>query len=550
MTNKKTPTAQQLHVIAQAVNEQVRQLKVEACAGGGKTSTLVMAAEALRLKSIYVAFNKVTAEEATERFPSHVTARTTHSIAFGVFGHRLMSKLNRPKGSYVNVAGTGSEIGVYFRIEGIDDVLSSAGIGAYVKQTVERFEQSADMELTMKHVPKKDMDKVLEEAPELAGVVLKYAKRLWNERIDVDSIVLASHDTYLKQYQMSKPVLPFEVVYADEFQDTSPCVLDIIMNQAATAKIIMVGDRRQAIYGWRGAVNAMQSVHCEEAPLSMSFRYGQGIADVATHILKGDMKIQGRPDLESVVGYNVVDRTQPHAFLFRTNSALLSEAVKAIDKGQKIKVEIDVKDFVKVLESAQALYDASKLFVAKDIKAALKKVKHERILPYASWAKLLEEAKNPGELKRLATIVENGEGPHIVAVLDRYVAPANASVVYTSAHKSKGREWDQVILADDFPSHYKEGEYVGLNEAEENLLYVAATRSQRVLEINPSVAEALDIAKHEYIMFGEKQSAGRASTGGMRGDMAVEAMHREMGLDDAIRGEIRTVNRIIHGDGY
>lgn len=504
---KNTPTAQQNNVIAMAVDTLIRQLKVEACAGGGKTSTLVMVAEAVPLPSIYVAFNKVTAEEAAAKFPRHVTARTTHSIAYASKGASLQHKLTRPRGQYVNVAGTGSEIAIHYDIMGIDGIVSAAALGAFAKQTVERFEQSADTLVSSQHVPKKDMQKVLEEAPGMASVVLSVAKKLWKDRTDVNSIVLASHDTYLKLYQLSKPVWSqYQVVYADEFQDTSPCVLDIIMNQGGHAKIIMVGDRRQAIYGWRGAINAMQSVDCEQAPLSMSFRYGQGIADVATHILKGDMKITGRPDLESRVGYNTVDRTKPYTYLFRTNAALLSEAVRAIDKGEKIKVEIDVKDFVKVLESAQALYEASKL-VGREAKAMLKKVKHERILPYASWAKLIEEgAQAKGEIKRLGTIVENGEGPHIISVLERYVAPANASVVYTSSHKAKGREWPQVILADDFPSNYKEGEWIELPEAEINLLYVAATRSQGVLEINSSVAELLDFAKYPYEQGGKDVS--------------------------------------------
>lgn len=526
------PTEQQMNVIAAAVKELM--LKIEACAGGGKTSTLVLVANAIPLKSCYLAFNKVTAEEAQGRFPSHVTCATTHSFAFRAFGGQLMHKLTRPKGRYVNVAGTGSEIANFYRIDAVEGA-SGAALGAYVKKTVERFEQSADDALTMKHVPKKDMEKLLKEAPEAAGIVLKYAQRLWKDRINVDSEVLASHDTYLKQFQLSKPVLPYEVVYVDEFQDTTPCVLDIIMNQKH-AKIVMVGDRRQAIYGWRGAVNAMQSVHCAEAPLSMSFRYGQGIADVATHVLKGDMKVMGRTDLKSIVGFNTVDRTKPHAFLFRTNALLLIEAVKAIDKGQKVAVEIDVKDFVKLLESAMALH-----------KGTMKQVKHEKILPYASWWKMVEEAGEiGGELKRLVGIVEGGQGEHIISVLEGYKAPLNPIATYTTAHKSKGREFDQVILAEDFPSHYKKGEFVGLNEAEENLLYVAVTRSMRVLEINESVAEALDLVKYEYLGeldtdIEEQDARDREATG--------EGVMPDVDFRRLARQEAKMVNSIIHGDG-
>lgn len=474
-----TPTNQQVYCLKQA--EEQPMLKIEACAGGGKTSTLEYISNNLLLKSIYIAFNKQTATEASNRFPSHVTCQTTHSLAFRIFGAPLMSKLSRPKGRYVNVAGTGSEIAKKYGLDGVGVAATANAMGLYVKTTVERFEQSADMNMGLWHVPKKDMEKVLAEDPTAAAYVLKWAQRLWSDRCTLSSDVLATHDTYLKLYQMSKPILPYDVVYADEFQDTSPCVMDIVLNQKH-AKIIMVGDRRQAIYGWRGAVNAMQMVKCAEAPLSMSFRYGPGIAEVATAVLGKDMIVEGRADLPSVIGFNVVDRTKPHMYLFRTNAALLLEAVTAVDKGQKVNIEIDVRDFVKLLQSAQALYDGK-----------LRDVKHEKILPYTTWYDMVEESEETGgELKRVVGIVASHQAEHIINVLENYTVPRDAIATYTTAHKAKGRECQQVILADDFPSHFKQGRWVGLAEHEENLLYVAVTRSQWILEINSTVEEVLE----------------------------------------------------------
>jgi superfamily I DNA/RNA helicase len=481
-----TPTEQQIYCIT--TTEHENKTKVEACAGAGKTSTLVLIAENLIMKSIYMAFNKVTAVEAQERFPAHVTCQTTHSLAYRVFGANLFHKLSRPKGRYVNVAGTGSEIAKFYGLDGVDGVATANAMGLYVRTTVERFEQSADMEITIRNVPQKDMEKVLSEDRMAASYVLKWAKKLWADRININSPVLATHDTYLKLFQMSKPVLPFDVLYLDEAQDTTPCVLDIVNNQTHM-KIVLVGDRRQAIYGWRGASNAMASVECAVAPLSKSFRYGNGIAEVATAVLHNDMVISGRDDLLSEVGYNVVDRTQPHMYLFRTNAALLLEAVAAIDRGEKVKVEIDMRDFVKVLQSAQALYFRE-----------AKNVKHERILPYATWRAMVEEANEiGGELKRLVGIVESGTANHIIDVLEHYQTPPDAIATYTTAHKAKGREAKQVILADDFASNYKKGEWVGLPEHEENLLYVAVTRSQWRLEINKTVAEILEKYGIEFI---------------------------------------------------
>jgi hypothetical protein len=69
-------------------------------------------------------------------------------------------------------------------------------------------------------------------------------------------------------------------------------------------------------------------------------------------------------------------------------------------------------------------------------------------------------------------------------------------VILTTAHKSKGREWDNVILADDYPSPYdSKGRYIGLHEQERNLLYVACTRAKKRLRYNDSVEDMLAVGE-------------------------------------------------------
>lgn len=478
------PTEQQEACIAAAQTHPI--LKIEAGAGSGKTSTLKLVSDALRDPSIYVAFNKVTATEASEKFPSHVNCKTTHSVAYAKFGKKLQDKLSRPKGKYENVAFTGTEIARFYKLGCIvncfrDIVATENAVGLFVRQTVERFEQSADMEIQMHHLPKMDMAKAIEADSSCTDYVLRHAKKLWAHRIDPESKVLATHDTYLKLFQLSKPKLGYDVVYLDEAQDSTPCVLDIVMTQASHgAKIILVGDRYQAIYGWRGAINAMERIKGHSTLLSKSFRFGQGVADVATAVLQGKLKLTGREDLKSELG--TVDRTKPYMYLFRTNGALLYAAVAAIAKGEDIRIEVDIKDFVRKLQSAHALS-----------RGEMREVKHEEILPYPTWHEYKEEAqKITGEMKRIVQIIEGGDVHRFIDTLEHFENPSHALITYTTAHKSKGREHDQVVLADDFPSHYDGGEWIGLHEMEQNLLYVAVTRAQRVLEPNPSVIEALD----------------------------------------------------------
>jgi hypothetical protein len=215
---KRQPTPQQTNCISAAVDTSIRLLKIEACAGAGKTSTLEMMANELPVPSLYLCFNKVTANEAKERFPKHVTCSTTHSVAYSYTGVKLnrAGKLSRPTGrGYVNVAGTGSEIARFFKINPLQQagevVLPAAFIGLLVKITVARFEQSADAELALSHTPYGELmekfNTVTFDVKAVQAQVLSYAKKLWAERTNLNSVVLASHDTYLKMYQLSKPVL-------------------------------------------------------------------------------------------------------------------------------------------------------------------------------------------------------------------------------------------------------------------------------------------------------------------------------------------------------
>lgn len=490
------PTKQQAAVIHGI--KEYDELKVEACAGSGKTSTLTMTAEGFVAPSLYFCFNRVTADEAKAKFPRHVDCVTTHGKAYSVFGAQLRDKLSRPKGKYVNVAGTGTEIGRFYGLKNLsleDDMvqLSASFLGLLVKGTVARFEQSADKEVSEKHIPRAELaEKYLKAGIRnnsyVDSVILGAARKLWKDRSNVNSPVLATHDTYLKLWQLSEPILHgYEVLYVDEFQDTTPCVLDIVLRQRGHMKIVVVGDARQAIYGWRGAVNAMKMVPFKSLSLTKSFRYGQAVADIASTVLEGKLKIEGNEAIKSVAGLDKVDKAQPYTRLFRTNAALLVAAVEEIQAGTAVSIEIDVKDFVKLMESALALH-------GKDLKG----VKHDKILPYQTWDELAQEAKHDPELGRVSKLIGEGNAEHYVEVLEQHVNSKEPHVTFTTAHKSKGREWSQVMIESDFKSCYNEGGWVGLTEEEQNLLYVAVTRAIDRLDYNQTVVEYLGKSMEEF----------------------------------------------------
>lgn len=463
--------------------KETNRLKINACAGSGKSTQLCMIAEELGRSKLILVFNKAAQIDLASRVPAGTTVRTTHSLAYKYYGDDYQHKLQRPRGGYVNVAGTGAEIARFYRIKDIkgEKVLTKAFIGLLAKMCVAKFEQSACESLSIKHLTgiSSVSDKYGIKKETLSKAVLAVAKKLWRDRKDLDSEVLITHDTYLKLYQLSKPSLNFNTVMLDEAQDTSSCVLDILTSQPDTTKIILVGDEYQNIYAWRGAINAMESVSWQKGVLSKTFRFGQKIANLANTVLDKRDFVTSDHDFSTVDwDGSHIKHKEPVCFLYRTNSKLLLDAVSCISQGDEVCLEIDANNFVNLLKSAKSLREGD-----------LRGVKHEDLLSFADWEDLVEESEHSPELKRVLKIIEEGQDAHIISILESHTNPDFPDKIFTTAHKSKGREWDQVVLSDDFPSNYSRDRWVGLQPEERNLLYVAITRAKSVLVPNETCRE-------------------------------------------------------------
>ncbi len=212
----------------------------------------------------------------------------------------------------------------------------------------------------------------------------------------------------------------------------------------------------------------------------MSFRYGQEVADVAKAMISGAIDVKGNPTIDSKV--DVVDQDQKHTRIYRTNGALLLDAVGLIGKGFKIKCEINVWDLVNMLKSADALFNLD-----------VKNVKHESIIPYSTWDDLMDCCDEDPELNRIAKIVISDK---VDVYVDRLTKMAKEKIgnrydiLLTTAHKSKGLQWDHVILANDF--HDLDEGFEGLGDQERNLIYVAATRAVKTLELPVDMQAAIE----------------------------------------------------------
>lgn len=498
------PTEEQSAIIQTANGRPIESLKISAYAGTGKTSTLFQVAQATRRRGLYLAFNKRNAEEAQAKFPDHIECRTTHSLAFRAMdaGRRYGRKLSERLPAW--------KVARELAIDPFGEI-DANHIGYAAKEAISRYCQSADPVLSAWHCQDRErglgyfVRKVVEETKlederrveELARArqqqyqdyILRKARDLWERMLDIRDPCGISHDLYLKLWQLGGPVLSqYQFVMLDEAQDTNDCVLDIFLGQQAQK--VLVGDAHQAIYGWRGAVNAMEKAGADNTLfLTQSFRFGEAIARAANAILaqKGEdiPALRGNPDRASTLGE--IDEDQPYAVVCRSNGGVFIEALKTVRSGKSLAVIGGLKEPIELIRSAYGLMTDNRDLVT-----------HQNIKLFESWRDFEEEARYDLSYQRLVRFVKK-HGEECLVMCDELerageTPPAKAHVVVTTGHKSKGLEWSQVRLANDFCGDTKEkpADLACAPKEEVNLLYVAATRALNRLQPNNLVERVLE----------------------------------------------------------
>lgn len=466
---------------------------IDAGAGTGKTSTLRLIANATKKVGRYLAFNKAIVMDVQGSMPSNITASTAHSLAFQAIGKQYSKRLNGRRMHSSEIARRLGVKSIVLHVGSDMKVLQPDYLAGLVMRTVTRFCQSADEELTVRHVPYVDgIDEMIDGRRGYTNnnlvdeYVLPFAQAAWADLRNVDGQLPFRHDHYLKAYQLTHPKLALDFVLFDEAQDASP-VLAAIVAEQDHAQRVYVGDANQAIYGFTGAVNAMSGFDAEHRrPLTQSFRFGPAIAKAANEILAQldtDLKLRGFDKIDSVVGPIDGD---PDAVLCRTNAMAVDQILGAKARGVSVHLIGGAAEILRFARAAQELQDTGQ-------------TGHPELACFGSWQQVLdyvEKDEQGDELKLNVDLVERYTVPVIEDALDRMPKEANADLVVSTAHKSKGREWGRVKLASDFVRQPREGqeEPPPPTPEELRLQYVAVTRASRHLDHTALSEHAEDAA--------------------------------------------------------
>lgn len=485
----KALTPEQQHIL-----EARGDLKINAVAGSGKTTTLVALAGSLppSNKILYLAFNRTVRDEARTRFNEagleRVQVETAHSLAYRTVVRRQKLTLTNSYKPY--------ELARQLDIKTKDPEVRYLLATHTLKYLQLYLNSEADNLRSINYAGSLTDPKARNFADRFAGDLVGYAEKLIG--FIENGQIPCLHDYYLKKYQLSKPKIPFDHLLFDEGQDASGVMLDVLLSQKA--RKVIVGDVHQQIYAWRQAVNSLEKVPFPTYELSTSFRFGDEIAEMARRVLAWKQLLPTPGMLTNLRGCGGQGATtHSKAILARSNLFLLDRAIQSLHADETVKMWFEGN-----LTAYTFAADGTSIFDVLSLQQDRPdKVRDPLLKSLGSFSKLeeyLEKAEDP-ELAMITEMVRKygDELPVFIRQLkDRQVAPEKrfeAAMIFSTVHRSKGLEYESVELTEDFITYDKllrtlaeaeDFKVARLNE-EINLLYVAMTRAKKQLWLPASL---------------------------------------------------------------
>lgn len=495
-------TPEQAAFIA-AVKDTTESLRLDAVAGSGKTTTLLHAARGLdpKLSIIALAFNKNIADELGKKFPSYVTCKTLNGVGHGVWAkHQGRKNLDSRKMADL----TSKYCEQHLTKEENNEVMWNAirtvvtrikANGLVPMEWQDRLHRPAPI-LEVEHVEAileaHDMGELNPSFIFTAArdIVLTSISEAYVSRIDFDDQI------YMSTYFAPDECWPkHDVVMVDEAQDLSTVQHDMIERLGASSRLIVVGDERQAIYGWRGASchslsELTQRFGLRKMPLTVSFRCPEAVIKEAQAIVPyikavkpgGEvLRLQsqkGEPAwfIEDIQRGSVI-LCRNNAPLIKTGFALITAGIPCFFTGKDMAAGL--KKIVAAQPENVPVLSALANWYQEECDKLARKKKYDAIDRLTDKYEALESIYIGSRATNKTTLIRG-----IDALFLR--EPSPGAIELSTIHKSKGKEWKTVYFLNEnlLPGKWiVESVSNGTPGAEDlllqahNLRYVAVTRA-------------------------------------------------------------------------
>jgi hypothetical protein len=457
-----------------------RNLVVQARAGTGKTTTIRVAfSQAPEESMLYAVFNKKNQLEAAQLIQDpRVEVKTLHSVGF--FFIQSFWPGVKPSDE-VEAYRAGVACGPEAPVECVSAVkkLVAFAKNQFVEPSIDDLLDLADARGI--------------EAPEA------YAAMGWSigriasaARKSLDLAKVRDHEGRISFDDMVwLPVVKgwvhprYDLVCVDEAQDMNlPQLLIARGSVRRDGRVIVVGDDRQAIYGFRGAAQDGMAMMQRELDalvlgLTITYRCPKSVVALAAKYVPDYRAADSAPEGEVLHLSEDAWMKQIQvgdAILSRANAPLMPLCLSLLRRG--ISARIEGRDIGKQLS---AIVNKMK---AKSVPDFIRRVSN-----WADKQKARASSSKHAEARcqtiddQAATLIAVAEGAANVAeVLSRLNSlfqdtdgNSKPAVILSSVHKAKGLEWNRVALVSET---FKKCECPG---EEQNIFYVACTRAKKTL---------------------------------------------------------------------
>ena len=524
-----TPTAQQQHFL-DALMGTTENLALVARAGCGKTSTILLGVDALAAayptaEISVCAYNKAIAAEVEQKLRQRghtnwktVQASTMHSLGFTLlkFTYQLTKEsvdenktrnliaarkatLTLQAEQAAKADDTTQEHILLRSISTLNYYSSQvAALVTYAKQAAVGFfaEQPIEDPRTWHALADHYGLEGLESTTD-ASLVVAEAQVVYRQGLDITDIIDFDDMILLPLIKQLRVRFGKDYIFLDEAQDLSPARQALARKflKAKTGRMIIVGDDRQAIYGFSGAdadalPNLIKAYGAMVLPLSVTWRCPTSVVAEAQRLVPDiEAASDRRGSVEHVLQIDQSALKPDHdAILCRNTAPLIDIAYSLIRKGIAAKVEgREIGNGLKALArrwkvgTIAALYDRLTAYQDRETEKARAK---------GQDAKVEEINDRVNTLIEIAKACQQRNEQHVDAVInaidrlfgDESKGDMRGAVTLATYHRSKGREWPRVWLFEHStrcPS--KAARQPWEQQQEANLAYVAITRAMDTL---------------------------------------------------------------------
>jgi DNA helicase-2/ATP-dependent DNA helicase PcrA len=472
------------------LNPERKRAVVRARAGTGKTSTMIEALQYAPEKRILLcAFNKRIERELTAKINTpRAEAKTLHGLGFGFVKRNWEGAY--PDGSRGKRLALEACGGAHAPDAMVALVAKLAGLGKEMCPEAASSEDLVDIALEMDCAPDEDWEDdgwTLERVCRTAYNAMQLACRKDGSVDFADMLYLPLKHRWARG--------KWDLVVVDEAQDMNAAQIQLALKAATPGgRVIVVGDDRQAIYGFRGADSGSldrlkREMGAEELPLTTTYRCPRAVVAEAQRLVPDYTAAPTAPEgkVESLPMEALAKTAAPGDFvLSRKNAPLVRVCLAILRAGTRAKVE--------GRDVGKGLVDLVKKLKPKSIPNFLEKLEawEDRQLARAAKMKAETAERKKVEVQDQAeTLRVLSEGLASVGELEKRIgdlfaddAASGPQVVCSSIHRSKGLEAPRVFVLRSTLGGFglKKDKAPPVTTGEEaNLEYVAITRAQTTL---------------------------------------------------------------------